>query len=251
MYNYSFFSKSIPEWKKKKDPLIARLVYRPVSFLISSFCANHGVSANAVSYFSAIIAFIACFLISINNFVANIIGAVLVNFWLILDCVDGNLARSVKKMPFGEFADGASSYILVAFLGLSLGINTYYNGGCFLNSLNFYSIIIGALISIFDSLTRLLFQKFKVEEMKINPMLTEVNMSTDTEKNVSVVERIQEVFGIGGWLPIFVLFGVIFQALDLVLIYCLVFYGLFFIFGSIRTFSCVLTKTKMLMDSDN
>ncbi len=59
----------------------------------------------------------------------NIIGALLVLFWHLLDCVDGNLARSVKPQPFGGFVDSESSYILVALLGSCLGISAYHGGG--------------------------------------------------------------------------------------------------------------------------
>ena len=42
------------------------------------------------------------------------------------------IARNVKKQPFGAFADAASSYILVGFLGACIGYSVYTDGGMFL-----------------------------------------------------------------------------------------------------------------------
>ena len=248
MYNYKYFRDSIPEWKRKKDPLIARFFYRPISFGISAICANFGINANAISYFSAIIGLISCVFIAMHNNVVNIVGAILINIWLILDCVDGNLARSVKKMPFGEFADGVSSYLLVAFLGIAIGINAYYNGGLFISKFNVLCVICGALVSIFDSVTRLVFQKYKVEELKICSYSANKKVEETSKKRTSLVERIQEAMGIGGWLPTFILVGIIFHFMELVLIYCFIFYGAFFVLGNIRTIIHVIKETNAQMN---
>lgn len=249
MYNYQYFKNSIPEWKKKKDPIIARVLYRPISFIGASFCSKLDINANTVSYFSAFVAIISCLFIAINYYALNLLGGFLINIWLVLDCVDGNLARSVKKMPYGEFADGMSSYILVAFLGLSLGINTYNNGGFIFEKKNIYAIIIGGLISIFDSLTRLIYQKYIVEKNKRVDLIDSkiINNSPKT----SLIERIQEAMGIGGWLPLFILAGILFGFTDLVLMYCFCFFGCFFVLGNIRTISHVLSETREIMKKEN
>lgn len=250
MYNYQYFKNSIPGWKRKKDPLIAQYIYRPLSFFVSAICANAGINANSVSYFSAVIALISCVLIAINNNIANIIGAILINIWLVLDCVDGNLARAVKKMPFGEFADGVSSYLLVAFLGISLGVNAYYNGGCIVSETNILCVVCGAFISIFDSLTRLIFQKYKVEEQKIIMGSAEYKIDDGGKKDPSVIVRIQEAMGIGGWLPALILFGIIFNFTDIILLYCFLFYGSFFLAGNARTILHVLKETNAQMNAE-
>lgn len=36
-YSPKFFHDTMPEWKRKKDPLVARVFHRPISFLFSSF----------------------------------------------------------------------------------------------------------------------------------------------------------------------------------------------------------------------
>lgn len=48
--------------EEKKDAFVVQKFYRPLSFYGSSFAANHGISANTVSYFSVIVAIIGCIL---------------------------------------------------------------------------------------------------------------------------------------------------------------------------------------------
>ena len=128
-YTAQFFRDNLPAWKRRKDPIMVKIFCRPVSFYISSFCANHGISANSVSIFSTFIGILACSMFLFGRWEFNIIGALLIFLWHILDCVDGNLARCVKAQPFGEFVDAESSYTLVAFLGVSLGMSVFLQKG--------------------------------------------------------------------------------------------------------------------------
>ena len=114
-YTAKYFKESLPEWKRKKDSILGKLIYRPISFPISSFLSNRGVSANIISYSSIFIALMACTCFLLRGFVFHIVGTILVAFWIVMDCVDGNIARSVKKIAFGDFADGIGGYILLAF----------------------------------------------------------------------------------------------------------------------------------------
>ena len=125
-YTAKYFKDNLPEWKYKKDSLPGKLFYRPVSFYVAAFCANHGISANAVSVFSTVVAFTACMMFLFARYELNILGAVLVSVWGILGCTDGNLARCVGAQPFGEFVDAESIYTLMCFLGAVLGISVYF-----------------------------------------------------------------------------------------------------------------------------
>ena len=66
-YTAKYFSDNMPDWKKKKDSILCRLLYRKISFHISAFAANHGISANTVSYLSAIEGIIACILFLVTS----------------------------------------------------------------------------------------------------------------------------------------------------------------------------------------
>ena len=125
-YTAQFFKDNLPEWKRKKDPILSQLFYRRVSFFVSAFFANLDIGANAVSLISVGVAVLAC-----AAFIAGwpIVGALLVNLWLIMDCADGNIARSVKKELYGDFVDSMSSYICVGLLFPCLGFVVYRMGG--------------------------------------------------------------------------------------------------------------------------
>lgn len=130
-YTANYFNENLPEWKRKKDPPLSRVFYRKISFYCSAFAANHGITANQISYFSMYVGIIASILFLFNKPLA-VVGAILVNVWLVLDCADGNLARSVRSQPFGEFADGISSYVIVGTICTTIGFYVYQHGGLFL-----------------------------------------------------------------------------------------------------------------------
>ena len=73
MYSPKYFYENMPDWKKKKDPLLTRIFYRPLSFVVASFCAKLKIKANTISYFSAIIAIVGCVFFLFNNFIFSII----------------------------------------------------------------------------------------------------------------------------------------------------------------------------------
>ena len=222
-YTAKFFRESLPSWKRKKDPLIAQWIYRPISFYISAFCANNNISANTVSYFSISIAIIACVLFYFPYDIFHLWGAIFVNIWLLFDCVDGNIARGVKKLHFGEFADATSSYILIAFLYTAIGYAVYIDGGILFTSNNIWIVICGAIASTTDVLMRLIHHKYLEGERKFFEQ-TGYKISTENindEKDHGIKGRIKESLSIGGYLPILILIATIWHFLDIVVLYCL------------------------------
>lgn len=227
-YTAKYFKEGMPEWKRKKDPVLSRIFYRRVAFSVASFAANVGISANTVSYFSAIIGVIACLCFLPISHVSHIIGAVLINFWLILDCTDGNLARSVKSQPFGEFADGISSYILVGLMCTMMAVAVYFEGGVFVSAGSPWIILIGAVASSSDSLMRLIYQKYKNTEREMADkgiVKIENDIRTDHSQVSSFRVRVEAELGIGGLLPLAILIASVCNALDIIVIYCFLYYG--------------------------
>lgn len=234
-YSPKYFYDSLPEWKRKKDPILSRFFYRPVSFVCASACVKLGVSANTVSYFSGLLAVIACALFLFGSHLLNIVGAVLINVWLILDCTDGDLARSVKKQPFGEFADGISSYALVALMCTSIGVASYNEGGFFISPGWHWIILIGALASTSDTLMRLVYQKYKATEREMADkgiVQIEKDIRTDHAQVGSLRVRVEAELGVGGLLPVAILLAAIFSCLDLIVFYCFFYYGASFLLAT-------------------
>lgn len=248
-YTYKYFKNGIPKWKMDKEVIISKKIYRPISFWLASIFANKGISANTVSYISIIVAILSCLFFIIPNYWCNIIGAFLIHVWYVLDCVDGNIARSVKKQPFGEFADACSSYILVGFLCTSMGISAYYMGGILFEKGCILMIILGAIASSSDTMMRLIYQKYKNSENELcekGILKKEIDTRNDVSKVKSLPVIIEQKLGIGGILPLIILIGVIFKFLDLVVIYCFVYYFLSSIAMIMKYILKAIKSTKML-----
>lgn len=227
-YTPKFFSDNLPAWKRKKDPILSRIFYRPASFVTASLFSSAGIGANEVSYFSAFVAIAACLMFLPDSFALNLTGAILINVWLLLDCTDGNMARSVRKQLFGEFADGISSYILVALMCTCMGVCAYNTGGVLVDKGCIWIVLAGALASSADTLMRLIYQKFNAEYNKhvkqgILPELEDKR--TDHSQVGSLRVRIESELGVGGLLPLAILLSVIFGFVDLIVLYCLLYYG--------------------------
>lgn len=232
-YTAKYFKDGMPEWKRKKDPVLSRLFYRRMAFYLAAIVANMGISANTVSYFSALVGVAGCLCFLPQIHWMHITGAVLINFWLILDCTDGNLARSVKRQPFGEFADGISSYILVALMCTMMGVSAYHAGGLLVPRGCVWIVLIGALASTCDTLMRLIYQKYRNTERDMADkgiVKLENDIRTDHNQVGSFRVRVEAELGIGGLLPIAILIASIVDALDLIVVYCFLYYG----------FSCVV-----------
>ncbi len=226
-YNVEYFREQLPEWKRKRDPIMVRFLYRPISFYTSVFCADRGIQANSVSIFSAVIGLTGCILLAIPSNMTGIISGLLMNVWIILDCTDGNLARNVKKQAYGEFLDAMSSYLLIGFLFLSMGFRSYFINGLLSISGECY-ILLGALNSVCGILMSLLYQKFILvsRELGINEKL-----SYDGSNSSSIMKwktMIDMNLSVGGVLPVLILFGALFQFIEVIVVLWAAYYILEF-----------------------
>lgn len=239
-YNAKYFRDSLPEWKRRKDPVLSKVFYRPVSFFTASMAANLGISANTVSYCSVFIAVLSCLLFAYPSQQAHLAAAIFVSVWLIMDCTDGNLARSVKKQPFGTYADSMSSYIFVGFLITAMGIAVYENGGLFVPAGSVWIIVMGAIGSSSDTLMRLIYHKYKATERELEDvgvLKTEYDVREDNSRVSDIRVRLENELGIGGILPPAILVCTIANALDV-----MVFYGFFYYFFSMLAVILIYTK---------
>ena len=244
-YTAKFFRDNLPEWKRKKDPVLSRVFYRPLSFFCSALFSSIGWTANMVSYLSAVVAIVACACFVLG---APVAGAILINVWLLLDCTDGNIARSVKKERYGDFADSMSSYICVGLMFACIGFSAYDTGGALFAPGNPWVIFMGALAGSSDSLMRLLYQKF------LNSTVAhggEVNRNEDPEQQDGINRirmKVDAYVSLGGFLPLAVLLAAVFSCLDVVVVLWLAYYGLTFLVSALylvrKTFRANALDTK-------
>jgi len=209
---------------------LSKVFYRPVSYVTASLAAKCGIQANTVSYWSYLVAVIGCVCYLFNSYTWNIVGAAFINLWLVFDCTDGNLARAVRKQPFGEFADALGSYLQVGLMGACIGVAAYNQGGVIIPQGCVWVVLLGALASSADSLMRLAFQKYKAVERTMCDMGVIEEVKDEKRNDASSLRvRIENELGIGGILPFAILLATIFRALDLIIIYMFCYYGLSFL----------------------
>ena len=250
-YSVRFFRESFPEWKRKKDSLVLKNFIRPISFWGASFCAQRGIQANTVSYMSGIVALIACALFLPQSYTCHVIGAVLFTVWIVMDCIDGNLARSVKKQPFGPFSDAISSYMLVGFMGVCIAFAVYFEGGYLFKSGNPWIILMGAFASSSDTMMRLIYHKYEQSRqdlIKAGVMPDEVDEHIDTNNVSNWKIRIEHELGVDGIIPLLVLICTIFKVLDIIVIYFFLYYGGAFLYSYISFVRKAIKNTQKYQD---
>ena len=82
--------------KERQDNLYSRHFYRRLSPYITFLFLELGITANATTWLSVISALIGCFLLSFSNFTTTMFGFLFIQFWYLLDHVDGEVARMTK-----------------------------------------------------------------------------------------------------------------------------------------------------------
>lgn len=220
-YSIKDIKKSLPKGKNKKSSLWVKIIVRKLSFLFTWIFINLGFSANLVSYVSILVSIAGFICLLIDNVSFRIIGSVLINFWLILDCVDGNIARCKKKLsPFGSMIDSFGGYFTIAFSYLGIGVATFHTTKL-LNGNRHIFIIIGALAGIFEILTRLLHQK---RENTI--LIVEGKSETNEVQPYSfgwLKQRIDKEIGLSGLFMPLLLISSLFDCYDYILLFYFVF----------------------------
>lgn len=167
MYTMKEITASYTPEKSKDTSWWARVFSRPLSFLVTYPLINLGISANTVSVVSIFVAVIACILLMLGHPVSTI-GVFVFLFWDVLDCVDGNIARVRKTASLkGEYMDAISGYTAPAFIYLAVGVAAYREPGI-LSGIGFWIVVVGAVASLSDLLSRIIYQKYLVTQLKVN-----------------------------------------------------------------------------------
>lgn len=158
--------------KQKEDRKDMWLYYvvRPISFYPTWLFLKMGISANHATCLSMLVGLVGCVCLALGNYETKIVGALFVNFWIVLDCVDGNIARFRKTSGnYGQILDAINGYIINALLFLSVGVGAFNYSEVSFNSVNqllhlkldrSILITLGALASLSNILSRLIYHKF-------------------------------------------------------------------------------------------
>jgi phosphatidylglycerophosphate synthase len=127
--SYSFkeiISSYVPE-KKAADGPWTRFVLRPLSFLFTKIFLSLGLSPNTVSCISAAVSIAGFFLLAFGGVSLVYAGFFLFFLFGVLDCADGNMARTIRRRNgtggglYGEWVDAVSGYTAYAAFFLGIG----------------------------------------------------------------------------------------------------------------------------------
>jgi len=96
-------------------------IHEPIAKRLVSVLENTFITPNQITYLSVLVGFASGYSFSQGNWETSVIGGILLELTLILDCVDGQLARA-KNMAsdLGRLIDGIAGYF--AYLAVVLGI---------------------------------------------------------------------------------------------------------------------------------
>lgn len=225
-YSFKHIIDSLPVKKNSNSSWWVKLWVRKASFLFTFLFINLGFSPNAVSILSIAFVLATCVCYAVSTPMAIVAAFLMINFWLILDCVDGNIARCRKqKTIYGEFVDDIGGYYVVAFVYLALGLCVFNVGGTLIEPGNKWILVAGAVACICDILARLI-NKDYVNFSKNRSDYVHETYLNENKKSLSYVRRrIGKELGVSGLFMPLTIICAFTHSYDLMVIFYLLFNG--------------------------
>lgn len=225
-YSYKYIKDSLPVKKNSNSSLWVKTLIRKISFPFTFLFINLGFSANAVSVLSIFVAISGCACYMIPNKGCIIAAIVLINLWLVLDCVDGNIARCMKrKTVFGEFVDDIGGYYVEALVYLAIGVCAFNMGGLWFKQGNVWIIVIGAVTSSINVLSRLIYKDYGHFAIHADKSMQEEHTVDDKHSLYYIRNRVSKELGMSGmFMPLIILCAII-KTYDLLTIFYFLFNG--------------------------
>ena len=186
--NFKISPEIYPPEKEKanKETVWEHYFARKIAFLVVPIFLKMKISANQISILAIIIGIIAAIFIMLGDFWAILSGAILMQVWLILDKVDGVIARYRKTTSkFGEFLEEFDGAIIAVLFFSSIGVAASKFPGSlppFLQLPPYLFIILGILTSLFIIFRHLIFRHFeavfsKEKEVKNESLFTSTGLA--------------------------------------------------------------------------
>lgn len=123
---------SYPSWKAQIDRVqnpYSYYVLEPIAFRLAPFFINRGYNANAVTGLSFFLLLCGLMLVTLGyvSRVNVILGSLLLNLVILLDNIDGHVARVTGQVStFGALCDELVTWVHFSLLPLCLGVGIYY-----------------------------------------------------------------------------------------------------------------------------
>ncbi len=163
---------------KKKDRSIIFGFYRPISIFLCRLLIKTKITGNQISVFLMFFSIFCFVLIAINKI---ILGTLLLQVALLLDCMDGAMARMRKQESLkGVYFECMWHECILPLFYLSLGIYTWkvFNNPIY--------IMLGSLTAISILIINLLHHRYR--------MIVSDSGEGEKRTKMTVYERILEIF---------------------------------------------------------
>lgn len=197
-YSYKDIKKSFPKEKERFESSFSRVFHiRPISFLVTVPLVNRGITPYAISVLSIYVALMSFLFLCIPTAVTRVIGGVLVPIWNILDCVDGNIARTTNKFAkYGSVIDAISGYYINALLPIGLGVAAFNIGDNYLGISPVFFLFIGGVGAIGSTLSRLIHQKYVNEVARVDTKEKKYIENDSNSAKSKVFDKYRKLIGI-------------------------------------------------------
>lgn len=106
----------------EKGWILTYYVRRPISYYLAIFFLYLNLSANKVTLLFIFTGIIGSLLLALGDYTISILGALLIELAIILDCVDGNIARVKRPTILGNTLDTWGGEIILVLSMSMLGI---------------------------------------------------------------------------------------------------------------------------------
>lgn len=111
---------------REKDGVITRVVDRRLSRQVSPWLARWGVRPNLITLTGTLIGLIGAWLLAQGNYSSHLLGAALFLSAVVIDGVDGEVARlTLSETSFGHYLDIVTDNLVHAavFIGMAVGLS--------------------------------------------------------------------------------------------------------------------------------
>ena len=191
--------------KRDSDSPLAKYFDRNISLFFTKRLVCTGITPNQVTLMGMSIGLIGAGLLAMPNYWTELIGSLLFLFCVIIDGIDGEIARlKLKESQFGHYLDIITDNIvhIAVFIGMGLGLYQRTNN-------RLYLYLIGVLLIGFGLCAISVYQcilKKEKEELEKSPLLIK-SMSLLTNRDFAYLVAILAIIDKLNWFFIMTAIG--------------------------------------------
>lgn len=209
-------------------------VRRPASYYLAWPFLKLGISANTITILWLSIAIFGCAFLATGGYVNMVVGTILLEFAIILDCVDGHIARFTGPKYSGDVLDTWAGVILLVLSILSIGIGLSKNDSEIFTSsiVKFLDVGKGVFLylGIFAAFASLSSWTVRIHWRTITTRLSLTPIEPDHDlRRSKPILIIDNLFHYSGALTVLMVVSSILHVMDLMLIMMAFIYGTFLV----------------------